>query len=80
MRDVIRAFTKITRHLGSKSANGVSNLFIDEYSDIVDFNIRKFNERHYDSLVNLIEQVDDGLSDYFVEYMEEKMWLSDTIR
>ena len=80
MRDVIRAFTKITRHLGSKSANGVSNLFIDEYSDIVDFNIRKFNERHDDSLVNLIEQVDDGLSDYFVEYMEEKMWLSDTIR
>jgi hypothetical protein len=80
MRDVIRAFTKITRHLGSKSANGVSNLFIDEYSDIVDFNIRKFNERHDDSLVNLIEQVDDGLSDYFVEYMEEKMWLSDIIR
>ena len=80
MRDVIRAFTKITRHLGSKSANGVSYLFIDEYSDIVDFNIRKFNERHDDSLVNLIEQVDDGLSDYFVEYMEEKMWLSDTIR
>ena len=80
MRDVIRAFTKITRYLGSKSANEVSNLFIDEYSDIVDFNIRKFNERHDDSLVNLIEQVDAGLSGYFVEYMEEKMWLSGTIR